>query len=113
VHALANRNRQRLDVLLPEDRIHSAEGESKFFSDLVLKLEPDAIFHLASIHVEPDDFEDMMAMVETNIRIGAALLHGASGCVNMPVFLKTFTQPPSRLFTTSCFISAVATLFGH
>jgi len=46
VHALANLNRERLEALLPAERIHSAEGKSKFFSDLVRELEPDAIFHL-------------------------------------------------------------------
>jgi NAD(P)-dependent dehydrogenase (short-subunit alcohol dehydrogenase family) len=88
VHALANRNRERLDSLLPSERIHCVEGESKFFSDIVRNLEPDAIFHLASIHVEPNDFDDMIAMVETNIRIGTALLHGAAFSANRPVFLK-------------------------
>jgi nucleoside-diphosphate-sugar epimerase len=89
VHALANRNRERLDSLLPSERIHCVEGESKFFSDIVRNLEPDAIFHLASIHVEPNDFDDMIAMVETNIRIGTALLHGAAFSANRPVFLNT------------------------
>ena len=89
VHALANRNRERLDTLLPPERIHSAEGDAAFFSNLVKDLQPDAIFHLASIHVEPSSFEEMMAMVETNIRVGTALLNGAADCARPPVFLNT------------------------
>jgi nucleoside-diphosphate-sugar epimerase len=89
VHALANRNRNRLDTLLPPERIHSAVGDAAFFCNLVKELQPDAIFHLASIHVEPSSFEEMMAMLESNIRIGTALLSGAAACAHPPVFLNT------------------------
>jgi len=89
VHALVNRNRERVDKLLPADRIHCILDDSRFLSELVGTLQPDAIFHLASIHVEPDDFGDMMGMVETNIRMGTALMHGAAFCSRQPVFLNT------------------------
>jgi nucleoside-diphosphate-sugar epimerase len=89
VHALANRNRERLDTLLPKDYIHPAEGDTAFLSRLVTQVQPDVIFHLASIHVEPDDFDDMMSMVETNVRLGTALLHGAAACPQPPAFLNT------------------------
>ena len=88
VHALAHRNREELDRLLPASHIHCAEGDANL-SSLVGKLQPDAIFHLASIHVEPNSFEEMMAMLETNVRVGTSLLHGAASCERKPVFLNT------------------------
>jgi len=88
VHALANRNSERLEQLLPASRIHRTEGRDAFYSELVQELKPDAIFHLASIHVEPDNFDDMMSMVETNVRVGTALLHGAAACERKPVLVN-------------------------
>jgi nucleoside-diphosphate-sugar epimerase len=114
VHALANRNRERLDTLLPPDHIHSAEGDAAFFCELVKNLQPDVIFHLASIHVEPSSFAEMMAMVETNIRIGTALLNGAAACANPPVFLNTgsywqFTE--EEIYSPKTFYAATKQAF--
>jgi nucleoside-diphosphate-sugar epimerase len=89
VHAITHRGREKLDKLLPASQIHCAEGRDTFFSELVLRVQPDAIFHLASIHVEPKTLDEMMAMVETNVRVGTALLYGASQCEKRPVFINT------------------------
>jgi len=88
-HAIAHQNHDQLDKLLPAERIHRAGGSDDFFSDLVQELQPDAIFHLASIHNEPASLTELMAMVETNIRVGTALLHGATRTERKPVFVNT------------------------
>jgi nucleoside-diphosphate-sugar epimerase len=88
VHALANSNRERLDTLLPASQIHCANGDATFLQKLIVELQPDAIFHLASIHVEPTSFDEMMQMLETNVRVGTALLQGAAACERKPVFLN-------------------------
>jgi len=89
VHALAHHSRGRLDKMLPPAQIHSADGNDVSLSELVKEIQPDAIFHLASIHVEPASLEEIMAMVQTNINVGTALLHGAAACERKPVFLNT------------------------
>ena len=91
VHAIANTNHQRLDALLPADRIHVLGENVHNSAALVTQIEPDAIFHLAAVYEEPESIQRIAAMFEGNLLLGAALLYGASQYRGKTVFVNTGT----------------------
>ncbi len=91
VHALAHRNRGRLERLLPADRIHS-QGESPYSAaEVVTGLEPEVIFHLAAVYAEPDWITGIASMIDGNVALGASLLFGASHCQRRVSFVNAGT----------------------
>lgn len=89
VHATANRNRDRLEGLLPPENIHAVAGRDA--ASLVERLQPDSIFHLASVHPAPADEHALQAMFDGNLVLGTSLLMGASMCDKPPVFINAGT----------------------
>lgn len=89
VHAIAHRNREQLDRLLAPRQVHLAASGDSSLSSLVQELQPDAIFHLATLNADSGSVDNLMAMLETNIQVGTALLHGASRCESRPAFVNT------------------------
>ena len=114
VHASAHHRRDHLNTHLPASQIHSSNNRDSFLSDLVLGLQPEMIFHLASIYVESNNLTDLMTMVETNIRLGTSLLHGASQCESKPVFVNTGTYwqfTDADTYTPNTFYAATKQAF--
>ncbi len=91
VHAIVNENHQRLDPLLPQNHIHVSTKDFVDAADLVTRLQPDAIFHLAAVYAEPVSVGCIRAMIEANLVLGATLLFAASRCAVAPVFVNTGT----------------------
>jgi nucleoside-diphosphate-sugar epimerase len=91
VHAIANTNHQRLDTLLPPEQIHILRSDPYSASELVTRLQPNAIFHLAAVYAEPISIECIASMFSGNLSLGAALLYGVSQCKRPAVFLNTGT----------------------
>ena len=91
VHAVANEAHQRLNTLLPPERIHVIRQSPYAAAELVTRIEPDAIFHLAAVYEEPVSIECVQEMVDGNLALGTALLFGASRCPKPAVFINTGT----------------------
>ena len=91
VHAVANANHQKLDTLLPPEQIHVIRQSPYAAADLVTRLEPDAIFHLAAVYEEPVSIQCVAEMVDGNLSLGTALLFGASRCARPAIFVNTGT----------------------
>ena len=91
VHAVANANHQKLDSLLPPEQIHVIRQSPYAAAELVTRLEPDAIFHLAAVYEEPVSIQSVAEMVDGNLALGTALLFGASRCPRPAVFVNTGT----------------------
>lgn len=91
VHGIAYRHSDKLSGLLPADCIHSIGNNWDDLAALVLKLEPNVIYHLAAVHFEPPTLDEMIAMVNCDITLGATLLHGASLCKRRPAFVNIGT----------------------
>jgi nucleoside-diphosphate-sugar epimerase len=91
VHAIANRNTDRLRELLPASSIHNIADDFPAVDAFVAEIQPDTIFHLAAVHAEPPTFDQMMGMLNCSLLLGVALLHGASRCTRRPVFIHTGT----------------------
>lgn len=91
VHAVANANHQRLAALLPKHQIHVLRQGPYAAAELVIRLQPDAIFHLAAVYEEPVDIERVADMLDGNLALGMALLFGASKCMKPAIFVNTGT----------------------
>ncbi len=91
VHAVANANHQKLDTLLPPEQIHVIRQSPYAAAELVTRLEPDAIFHLAAVYEEPLSIQCVAEMVDGNLALGTALLFGASRCARPAIFVNTGT----------------------
>lgn len=91
VHAVANEDHQKLRTILPAEHIHAVRQSPYAAAELVTRLEPDAIFHLAAVYEEPLSIECVQEMVDGNLALGTALLFGASRCPKPAVFINTGT----------------------
>jgi nucleoside-diphosphate-sugar epimerase len=91
VHALVNENHQRLDTILPKPFIHVLQDGVSSVVDLVTRLEPDTIFHLAAVYAEPSSAQSVLSMVNGNLTLGACLLFAATQCSRQPIFINTGT----------------------
>jgi len=91
VHAVVNRNSDRLERLLPTSAIHPCASDMAAVTELVRTLEPSVIYHLAAVHSEPPDLDDILAMLDCDITFGTALLHGATLCNSHPAFVNIGT----------------------
>jgi nucleoside-diphosphate-sugar epimerase len=91
VHAIVNRNSDRLSVLLPSECIHSISTDHGAIAALVRSLQPDIIYHLAAVHFEPPILDEMIAMLDCEVVLGVALLHGAALCDPHPAFVNIGT----------------------
>lgn len=91
VHAIANTNHQRIDQLLPPSQIHVLRDDPFAAADLVTRIDPDAIFHLAAVYAEPKSVDCIASMIDGNLSLGAALLYGASLCQRTVPFINTGT----------------------
>jgi len=91
VHALANENHQKLDALLLPDQIHELSTGAQSAAEVVLKVEPDSIFHLAAVYAEPRSVESALSMIQGNFTLGTCLLHASTEIPNRPVFVNTGT----------------------
>lgn len=105
VHAFAGRNHDSLEREAPGAEIHSLHGRSLESAGLVRQIEPEAIFHLATVVTEPHDAAGLGALLEANISLGASLLQGASQCTIPPAFVNAgsywqFDTDGSRLPNT-------------
>lgn len=91
VHAIVNENHQRLDRILPADCIHVLRGGVGSAVEIVHRLQPDTIFHLAAVYSEPISAECILAMLDGNLTLGTCLLFAATQCRSQPVFINTGT----------------------
>lgn len=91
MHALANENQQRLDNLLPRKCIHVVSKRLSKAAELVIRLQPDAIFHVAAVYAEPVSLECINSMIQGNLVLGATLLYAATKCAVRPAFINTGT----------------------
>jgi nucleoside-diphosphate-sugar epimerase len=78
--------------------------------DIVAKLEPDTIFHLAAVYAEPISAQSVLSMIDGNLTLGACLLFAATQCRKLPVFINTgtywqfdkdFTYSPNTLYAAT------------
>jgi len=108
VHAIANSNINRLQDLLPASCIHPIAEDFAAIAGFVEDLKPDAIFHLAAVHAEPPTFDEMMSMLNCSLLLGVALLHGATACQNVPVFIHagTYWQFDDNVYAPNTFYAA-------
>ena len=88
VHALVNENYQRLDSILPKCSIHVLQDGVGSVVDLVTRLEPDTIFHLAAVYAEPTSAQSVLSMINGNLTLGACLLFAATQCRRQPVWRR-------------------------
>ncbi|SDF41969.1 NAD-dependent epimerase/dehydratase family protein [Terriglobus roseus] len=105
VHAFTGRSHDSLEREAPGAEIHSLHGQPLEAAELVRQIEPEAIFHLATVVAEPRDASGLGALLEANISLGASLLQGASQCRKSPVFVNAgsywqFDADGSRLPNT-------------
>ena len=91
VHAIVNENHQRLDAILPPDNIHELGDGPGSAVEIVKRVEPDTIFHLAAVYAEPVSSKCILSMIEGNLTLGACLLFAGSKCPVRPVFVNTGT----------------------
>ena len=91
VHALSNANHQRLDSLLPAAHIHELKDGAREAADLVMRIQPDVIFHLAAVYSEPVSVDCIQSMIDGNLALGATLLFAATRCAVAPAFINTGT----------------------
>lgn len=91
VHAIVNENHQRLDAILPPENIHELEEGPGSSVEIVTRLQPDTIFHLAAVYAEPVSARCVLSMIEGNLTLGASLLFAGSKCARRPVFVNTGT----------------------
>lgn len=91
VHALVNANHQRLDEILPAENIHELEGDVSSAVEIVTRVQPDTIFHLAAVYAEPISAQCVLSMINGNLTLGASLLFAATQCRSQPVFVNTGT----------------------
>lgn len=80
VHALTRpaSSRERLASILPSDRIHPSAAPPEAISDVVERLRPDVIFHLAATGRIAHGVADIAPMIEANIALGAAVAEAAA-----------------------------------
>jgi len=88
VHAFTGRNHNALMTQAPGAEVYSLHGRPFEAARLVRQIDPDAIFHLATVVTEPDDAPELAALLEANISLGASLLQGASQCSRPPAFVN-------------------------
>jgi nucleoside-diphosphate-sugar epimerase len=91
VHAIVNENHQRLDSILPAGCIHVLHGGIGSAVDIVTRLNPDTIFHLAAVYAEPINAKSVLSMIDGNLTLGACLLFAATQCTAQPKFVNTGT----------------------
>lgn len=80
VHALTRpaSSRERLAHILPLDRIHTSAIAPEAIADVVERLKPAAIFHLAATGRIAHGVADIAPMIEANITLGAAVAEAAA-----------------------------------
>ncbi len=91
VHAIVNQNHQRLDSTLAPERIHELHRGVGSAVEIVRRVEPDTIFHLAAVYSEPASAECILSMLDGNLTLGTCLLFAATQCASCPVFVNTGT----------------------
>lgn len=108
VHAIANKNADRLRDLLPPENIYPIATDFRAIEALVPLIEPQAIYHLAAVHAEPPSFDEIIGMLECSLLLGVALLHGASRCIRRPVFIHagTYWQFNHGVYAPNTFYAA-------
>jgi nucleoside-diphosphate-sugar epimerase len=89
VHALANRNRGQLDTMLAPENIHALGNDYAGIEAMIARVQPEVIFHLAGIHVEPTDMVSTAEMIACNLTTGTALLRGAALCSQPPLLVNS------------------------
>lgn len=80
VHALTRplSSRERLAHILPLDRIHPSAIAPEAIADVVERIKPAAIFHLAATGRIAHGVADIGPMIEANITLGAAVAEAAA-----------------------------------
>jgi nucleoside-diphosphate-sugar epimerase len=91
VHALVNDNHQRLGAMLPPDCIHVLKEGVGSAVEIVTRVQPDTIFHLAAVYAEPISAPSVLSMIDGNLTLGACLLFAATKCATPPIFINTGT----------------------
>jgi len=91
VHALVNENFQRLKTISEDVHIHELRGELQSAVEIVDRVQPDTIFHLAAVYQEPVSADCVLSMINGNLTLGACLLFAATQCARQPVFVNTGT----------------------
>jgi nucleoside-diphosphate-sugar epimerase len=91
VHALVNENHQRLDPILPPENIHVLKDGLNSAVELISRVQPDTIFHLAAVYAEPVSTKCVLSMVDGNLTLGVCMLFAASQMEDKPVFVNTGT----------------------
>ena|SRR5258705_8766734 len=59
--------------------------------DIVSRVQPDTIFHLAAVYAEPVSAKCVLSMIEGNLTLGVCMSFAASQMENKPVFINTGT----------------------
>jgi nucleoside-diphosphate-sugar epimerase len=72
VHAIVNENHQRLDAILPAECIHVLRDGVGTAVEIVTRVNPDTIFHLAAVYAEPVSAGCVLSMIDGNLTLGAA-----------------------------------------
>jgi nucleoside-diphosphate-sugar epimerase len=92
VHALVNRKQELLDRLLPSECIHLIQqNDPEFVGDLVARIRPETVFHLAAFSREPSGPEELLQLIQANVSLGACLLFATTRCERPPVFVNAGT----------------------
>ncbi len=91
VHAIVNENHQRLDTLLSPEYIHVLRDGIGSAVEIVTRVQPETIFHLAAVYAEPVSAENVLSMIDGNLTLGTCLLFAAAQCDRQPTFVNTGT----------------------
>lgn len=91
IHAFVNENHQRLDTLLPSSYVHVLKQGVDGAAEMVTRIQPDVIFHLAAVYAEPTSVPSIRSMIDGNLTLGATMLHAATRCAVPPAFVNTGT----------------------
>ena len=91
VHAIVNENHQRLDKILPSHCIHVLQDGIGSAVEIVTRVKPETIFHLAAVYSEPVSAQCVLSMLDGNLTLGTCLLLAAALCPSHPVIVNTGT----------------------
>ena len=77
--------------MLPAGNIHELSGSMSSAVEVITRVQPDTIFHLAAVYAEPVSAQCVLSMIDGNLTLGASLLFAATQCRSQPAFVNTGT----------------------
>ena len=67
-------NIESLQKSYPQEQIHTHTGKQTIINDIIARVEPDIVVHLASLFIKQHKSEDIQQLINSNILFGSQLL---------------------------------------